>query len=449
MINESQVQEPLKKCSLTTTLSLLLMPIVAQVMPMAAQATNLTDVYLKAETYDASIAASSSALKASGEDINISRASLLPSVSATSTASHTDLSSGADDSYRNASMGITLTQPLFRAQSWFALKSSELINKKSEADFAKARQDLMLNVATAYFNILRAEENLATTQSAEAAFKRQWEQAKERFDVGLIAITEVHESRASYDSSTTNRIQTEGQLDIAFEQLGQLTGEIYTEIDGLIETFPVAALSPANPDKWVELAFEQNWSIKSSEYSLKQLQESLKSAKAGHYPTLDLSASYTHNTYTGPSADGHANNGVIGLSLNMPIYQGGSTSASVRKARHLVEQARHLLESNRRGIKLSTRSLLTTLKTDIDTVNSRKQNIVSSKSALEATRAGYNVGTRNIVEVLNSEKSYFVALGDYANARFDYVIDSLKIKQAVGVLSPQDLIDLNQWLSPK
>jgi outer membrane protein len=420
----------------------------AVLSPISAQATNLMDVYQKAVAYDSSLAAAKAAMNASGEDINISRASLLPSIIASASASHTDKSLSIDDSYRATSIGITLTQPLFRPQVWFALKSSELLNKKSEADFAKAQQDLMLNVATAYFNILRAEENLTTAKSAEAAFKRQWEQAKERFDVGLIAITGVQESRASYDSSTTRRIQAEGQLNIAFEQLGQLTGEIYTQIDGLSEKFPISPLLPNAPDQWVKRAYDQNWSIKAAQFSLQQLQESLKSAKAGHYPTLDLSASYSHDNYTGPApANGRTNNGVIGLSLNVPIYQGGGTSATVRKTRYLVDQARFGLESIRRNIKVSTRSLLTTLKTDIDTVNSRQQNIVSSKSALEATRAGYKVGTRNIVEVLNAEQAYFTALGDYANARFDYVIDSLKIKQAVGSLSPQDLIDLNKWLS--
>ncbi len=434
---------PLKKLSHSIAIATVL-------LPFSLHAANLTEVYQKAVSYDANLAASLSAMNAAGEDVAISRATLLPSITAIVSTNHTDSANFTDDSYRTTSMGLTLTQPLFRAQNWFSLKSSQIANKKVEADFAKAQQDLMLDVATAYFNILRAEENLATTKAAEAAFKRQWEQAKERFDVGLIAITAVHESRASYDSATTNRIQTEGRLNIAFEQLGQLTGEIYTHIDSLNETFPITSLSPSNPKQWVERAYKQNWGIKSSEYSLQQLQQSLKSAKAGHYPTLDLTASYNHNNFTGPSpADGQTNTATIGLSLNVPIYQGGSTSASVRKTRYLVEQARHLLESNKRSIKLSTRSLLTTLKTDIDTVNSRKQSIVSSKSALEATRAGYKVGTRNIVEVLNAEKSYFVALGDYANARFDYVIDSLKIKQAVGTLSPQDLIDLNHWLVAK
>jgi outer membrane protein len=422
--------------------------LLALLSPIPAQATNLVDVYQKAVVYDSSLAAAKAAMDASSEDINISRASLLPSVFASASANHTDRSLSIDDNYRTSSIGITLTQPLFVPQAWFALKSSEILNKKSEADFAKAQQDLMLNVATAYFNILRAEENLTTARSAEAAFKRQWEQAKERFDVGLIAITGVLESRASYDASTTRRIQAEGQLSISFEQLGQLTGQIYTKIDGLSEKFPITPLTHNSPDQWVNRAYAQNWSIKAAQYSLQQLQESLKSAKAGHYPTIDLTASYSHNNFTGPSPlNGRTNNGVIGLSLNVPIYQGGGISATIRKTRYLVDQARYGLESIQRNIKVNTRSLLTALKTDIDTVNSRKQNIVSSKSALEATRAGYKVGTRNIVEVLNSEQAYFTALGDYANARFNYVIDSLSIKQTIGTLSPQDLIDLNKWLT--
>jgi len=424
--------------------------LLALALPVSVHAKNLIEVYQKAVAYDASLAASKASLNASKEGISIARATLLPSITAKASTSHTNLSGPYSDSYRASDIGITLTQPLFRAQNWFAFKTSELASKKSEADFAKAQQDLMLKVAKAYFNILRAKVNLATTQAAETAFKRQWEQAKEQFDVGLIAITGVLESRASYDSSTTNRIQTEGQLKIAYEELSQLSGEVYNHVDSLSNKFPITPFSPINPKQWVNRAYAQNWSIKAAKYALKQQKEALKSDKAGYYPTLDLFSSYTHNTstFSSPFAP-KTNNAVIGLSFNMPIYSGGGTQANVRKAQFLVEQSRYLLENIRRSVGLNTRSLLTKLKTDIDTVSSRKQNIVSSKSALEATRAGYKVGTRNIVEVLNSEKRYYLTLQQYASARFDYVIDSLTLKRAIGTLSPKDLIAINRWLKPK
>ncbi|MFD2231722.1 TolC family outer membrane protein [Alkalimarinus sediminis] len=414
-------------------------------------AVDLVTVYEQAVQYDSNIAASRAAYQAEQEGAYQARAVLLPNITANANAGHTDQEFDnrpvLDDSYKTSGYGVSLTQPIFRADAWFNYQSSQYNSKRAEADFSKAQQDLILTTATAYFGVLRAEENLATAIAAEAAFKRQWEQAKERFDVGLIAITEVHESRASYDSIKTSRIRSEGDLQIAQETLSRLTGVVYDEVNGLSEGFPITTPSPNNADEWVNTAYEQNWSIKSAEFALQALDEQLKTEKSGHYPTLDLSANYAVNDFDGAAPPDNTNDGAsVSLVFQLPLYQGGGTSASVRRSRFLVEQSRQVLETTRRNVKLDTRSLYTAIKTDIDTVASQKQNIISRESALEATRAGYSVGTRNIVEVLDAERNYFVALRDYANARFDYVIDSLSIKQAAGTLSPQDLIDLNKWL---
>ncbi len=419
----------------------------------SALATDLVTIYEQAVQYDSGIAASKAAYQAEQEGTYQARATLLPIITANASAGHSDQEydetslTAVDDSFKTTEYGVSLTQPLFRADSWFNYQSSKYNSKRAEADFSKAQQDLILITSTAYFSVLREIENVATTKSAEAAFKRQWEQAKERFDVGLIAITEVHESRASYDSTKTARIQSEGDLEIARENLARLTGNIYNDLNKLSPDFPISQPSPSNPDEWVNAAYSQNWSIKSAEFSLKNLDEQHKSEKSGHYPTLDLSANYTVSENDGSKfQDNTRDDASVFLVFQVPIYQGGGTSASIRRSRFLVEQSRQTLETTRRNIKLDTRSLYTAIKTDIDTVASQKQNIISRESALEATRAGYSVGTRNIVEVLDAERNYFVALRDYANARFDYVIDTLSIKQAAGTLSPQDLIDLNKWL---
>lgn len=430
---------------------LLAAAISAMLASTSSLAVDLVTVYEQAVQYDSNIAASKAAYQAEQEGTYQARATLLPNVTANASTAHSDQSydkaTNTDDSFNSTEYGISLTQPLFRADAWFNYQSSKYNSQRAEADFSKAQQDLILTTATAYFNVLRAEENLATAKSAEAAFKRQWEQAKERFDVGLIAITEVHESRASYDSTKTARIQSEGDLQVARENLARLTGVVYDSINELSENFPISQPVPSNADEWVNTAYQQNWSIKSSELALKTVEEQLKTEKSGHYPTLDLSANYTVNDSNGPTPyDNTRDDASVALVFQLPLYQGGGTSASIRRSRFLVEQSRQILETTRRNVKLDTRSLYTAIKTDIDTVASQKQNIVSRESALEATRAGYSVGTRNIVEVLDAERNYFVALRDYANARFDYVIDSLSIKQAAGTLSPQDLIDLNKWL---
>lgn len=433
------------------TKQLLATTISALMVSSSVFAVDLVTVYEQAVQYDSNLAASQAAYQAEQEGAYQARAVLLPNITASANAAHTDQeyenNSSNDDSFKSSEYGVSLTQPLFRADAWFTYQSSQYNSQRAEADFSKAQQDLILTTATAYFGVLRAEENLATAVSAEAAFKRQWEQAKERFDVGLIAITEVHESRASYDSIKTSRIQSEGDLQIAQETLARLTGVLYDDVNELSEGFPIAPPTPNNADEWVNTAYQQNWSIKSAEFALQSLDEQLKTEKSGHYPTLDLSANYAVSDYNGPNPlDNTRDDASIALVFQLPLYQGGGTSASIRRSRFLVEQSRQVLETTRRNVKLDTRSLYTAIKTDIDTVASQKQNIVSRESALEATRAGYSVGTRNIVEVLDAERNYFVALRDYANARFDYVLDSLSIKQAAGTLSPQDLIDLNKWL---
>jgi len=419
----------------------------------SALAIDLVTIYEQAVQYDSSIAASKAAYQAEQEGTYQARATLLPIITANASAGHTDQEfdnnspTTVDDSFKATEYGVSLTQPLFRADSWFSYQSSKYNSQRAEADFSKAQQDLILVTSTAYFSVLREIENVATTKSAEAAFKRQWEQAKERFDVGLIAITEVHESRASYDSTKTARIQSEGDLEIARENLARLTGTVYHGLNKLGEDFPISQPTPSNPEEWVNTAYNQNWTIKSAEFALKTLDEQHKTEKSGHYPTLDLSANYTVSENDDSRLqDNTRDDASVYLVFQVPIYQGGGTSASIRRSRFLVEQSRQTLETTRRNIKLDTRSLYTAIKTDIDTVASQKQNIISRESALEATRAGYSVGTRNIVEVLDAERNYFVALRDYANARFDYVIDTLSIKQAAGTLSPQDLIDLNKWL---
>ncbi len=420
----------------------------------SALAIDLVSVYEQAVQYDSNLAAAKASYQAEQEGTAITEASLLPNITASASAANSKQKfddevppSAIDDSFNSTEYGVSLTQPVFRADLWFNYQASKYNSQRAEADFSRTQQELILETATAYFDILRQVVNVATAKSAEAAFKRQWEQSKERFDVGLIAITEVHESRASYDSTKTARILSEGNLQIARENLARLTGTVYASLNVLSESFPISEPSPSNPEEWVSTAYTQNWSIKSAEFALNTQSEELKNAKSGHYPTLDLTASYTVDENDGSKfQDNTRDDATVALVFQIPIYQGGGTSASIRRSRFLVEQSRQNLETVRRNVKIDTRSFYIAIKTDIDTVASQQQNIISRESALEATRAGYSVGTRNVVDVLDAERSYFIAIRDHANARIDYVIDSLSIKQRAGTLSPQDLVDLNKWL---
>lgn len=417
-----------------------------------AQSTDLLSLYKNAVNYDADIAAARSALLAEQEDENVALANLLPALSAQASKGHTDSNKelSDDDSFYTTRYSVSLTQPLFNLPSWHGLNASELNSLRAQSVYLSEQQNLILSVASAYFKVLREQENLTTSVAEVAAFKRQHEQAQEQFEVGLIAITDVHEAKATYDSALTSRIRSEGNLTRAYEELSRLTGKYTTELHALKKDFPIELDKANNADSWAESAAQNNLAIKVAEYAMKSLEQDLKAKRAGHYPSLTLSANYEHSDFENIFPEDNETLGKsVFINLDLPLYSGGSTQAGVRKSRFLVEQAKQQLISAQRQAQVDVRSEYINLQTNIQTVDSLQQNIISRESALEATREGYNVGTRNIVEVLDAERNYFKAQRDYANARFDVVESGLRLKAAAGVLSQQDIEELNKWLSPQ
>lgn len=412
---------------------------------------DLIETYEKALSYDSGIAAARASFDAQKANVDVSKSSLLPQIGAFGEMTYSDVDARMNDSYTTTAYGVRLSQPLFRGEIWYQYDVSKFQSDSARAQYNLAQQQLILDVATAYFNVLRASDDLTATIAGEAAIQRQYEQAQERFDVGLIAITEVYESRATYDATKSLRIAAESNLDIAREQLSRLTGEYHEDLENLRQDFPLNRPEPMDPTEWESTALEQNWSIQSAVYDVSASRSTLDIAKSGHYPTLDLNASYGGNKYSGSDSpqrlDGTAHVAQIGVTLNVPLYLGGGTQSRVRQQRSLVEVAEQSLETVRRDVRVNTRSLFRTVNTNLETTSALAQTIVSRRSALDATRAGYDVGTRNIVEVLDAEQAFYVALRDFANSRYDYVVNTLQLKLAAGTLSPQDLIDLNNWLS--
>ncbi|MBJ6138718.1 TolC family outer membrane protein [Marinobacter litoralis] len=429
----------------------LLPGLIALLAAQPAFSLDLMETYEKALSYDSGIASAMARFQSQQAASDVSKSALLPQIGAYADANHIDFDADngqGSDSYKSLNYGVQLTQPIFRADSWFRYDASKFQTDAAQAQYNLAQQQLILDVATAYFNVLRAQDTVTTAQATEAAIQRQFEQAQERYDVGLIAITEVYEGRASYDDSKSLRIAAENQLNVAREQLARLTGEYAADLENLRENFPLGRPDPMDPASWEATALEQNWSIQAAMHQLNASEANLKVAKAGHMPTLDLVASYGETELENakvPQQEG--TQGVIGLKLNVPLYMGGGTQAGVRQQRSLVTVAEQDLNTVRRDVQVNTRSLFLTINNNVETASALEQTIISRRSALDATRAGYDVGTRNIVEVLDAERAFYVALRDYANARYDYVINSLQLKQAAGTLSPQDLIELNNWLS--
>ncbi|MFI8480499.1 TolC family outer membrane protein [Pseudomonas sp. NPDC078700] len=424
---------------------------------------DLISVYREAAQNNADIAAARADYQARREVVPQARAGLLPNLSAGAELAdtRTKLDSPSYTASRSGTVyQANLSQPLFRADRWFQLQAAEATSEQASLDLSATEQNLILQSAESYFNVLRAQDNLASTKAEEAAFKRQLDQSNERFDVGLSDKTDVLESQAGYDTARANRIIAERQVDDAFQALTTLTNRDYPALEGMRHTLPILAPTPNDAKAWVDTAAAQNLNLLASNYAVDAAKETLSQRKSGHAPTLDAVASYQKGdndslgfTNSGlntgiPPYSGDVEQSSIGLQLNIPIYSGGLTSSQVREAYQRLNQTEQQRESLRRQVVQDTRNLHRAVNTDVETVKARKQSIVSNQSALEATEIGYQVGTRNIVDVLDAQRQLYSSVRTYNDARYDYILNNLRLKQAAGTLNPGDLEALDTYLKP-
>lgn len=430
------------------------------------QADTLKDIYQEALTNDHEYLAAKAALNAGRESALIGRSGILPNVSASASWQQ---SSGNDNAIKqipdpnndgqfiarqvgdfdgeSIQYGVTVRQALFDMAAWSTFRNGQAISNLADATYVSAEQALVLRSATAYFDVLRANDNLRTAQAEEAALSHQLEQSKQRFEVGLTAITEVHEAQSAFDSATAQRLVAEGALGIAFEALEVLTGETHKQLAPLVEKFKAEHPQPMARQEWVDKALQNNAALKIAQYRTDAAEALAKASKRGHLPTLYASATYggqesENNGFT--SQDSTAT--TVGLQLSVPIFGGGRISASRRQAyQQFVEQSELFAKAERDTVQTARISHLNVL-TSVATVKALKQAIVSSQSALEATQAGYDVGTRDLVDVLNAQRALYAAQRDYYNALYGYILNTLSLKQAAGTLGAEDINQLNQWL---
>ncbi|WP_249976021.1 TolC family outer membrane protein [Vreelandella olivaria] len=352
----------------------------------------------------------------------------------------------SDDRYNTASLSLEATQALFNAVTRQEVNQAERQIDQQVYLLAATEQQLLIDVVSAYFDILRAHEVLDARMAQERAIGRQLEQAREQFEVGLIAITEVEEARASFDQSRADRIAAESNLQVAFELLEQLTGRRYAAIDALGD-MPIALPSPSNRDYWVEQAIERNPQVLAQRAGIELSRVGVEIARASRLPSVQAFANYQYAESDSDLVNGHDSSSQVGVSASLPIYTGGSTSASIRQGTFLLESSQYDFESQRRTTIQQVRSLYTQVSNNVETVEARQQAIVSNRSALEATRAGYEVGTRNIVDVLNAEQNLYNAIANYAEARYDYVVNLLALRQQAGLLDVAAIEEVNAWLT--
>ncbi len=352
---------------------------------------------------------------------------------------------------------IEIRQNIFRYDDIVALKQSRFQVTRADADYETAYQAFLLRVAERYFGVLTAEDSLRFAEAEEVALKRQFEQAEQRFEVGLTAVTDVHEARATYDNARANTIIARNNLDDAFEALREITSEFYTDLDKLRQDIPLDRPDPADAKEWVAVALVNNPELKSIRQSREVAGQEIRLRRAAIYPQLDFVADY--NRFTDNAVEIRDNPGNIlgassrsvrdrniSLQLTWPIFQGGVVWSRTRQARLEFQAAdKDLLAQEQLTIR-NTENAYRAVIAGIREVEARRQALVSAQSALDATQAGFEVGTRTIVDVLLSEQSFFQAERDYSTARHDFILDHLRLRQAVGVLKGADLVDVNRLL---
>lgn len=349
---------------------------------------------------------------------------------------------------------LQLTQTVFRWDQWVTLKQASSQVAQAEANYAAAQQDLMLRASERYFNVLAAEDTLQSVTTARDAIARQLEQADKRFEVGLIAITDVQEAKAAYDNANAIVIQSKRNLATAHELLRELTGDPFQSLSKLSESMPLKSPDPQNEDEWVKTAMEQNLALTASRLSAEIARDTISIRRSGHLPSLDLVLSRTgfdadvtqiNDGVEGP-ADSDNTDDQIALQLSFPIYTGGRVQANVREAVYLHRAARERLERTARETERATRDAYLGVLSELSRVQALKQALESSRTALQATEAGYEVGTRTAVDVLDARRRLAEAETNYARSRYDYVINVVRLKLAAGILKPDDVVAINQWL---
>jgi outer membrane protein len=414
------------------------------------RAENLLDIYRLAKQNDPTYLAAVAEYDAAKENSPKAWAAVLPQINLSGNHSEYDQDVTAfggtmSGRYHSNAYTLSLTQTLYHKEQFDRISVADAQVAQAEAKFGNAKLDLIVRAAQRYFDVLAAADNLAFAQANKQAIEQQLQQTKQRFEVGLTAITDVHEAQARYDASVASEITAQNQYAIRQEELREITHQAPGALATLEENSPLLSPEPADVEKWVKTALERNLLLLSAQKAMEAAQAGIGVARAGHYPTLDLQADYTNYDANGgftTKTDGTT----VSLVLNLPLYAGGGVSAASRQAAAQYQQAQDLYEQQRRATERGTRNSFLTVIADISTVNALKQALRSSQTALEATKAGFDVGTRTAVEVLDSQQLVFQARSNYSKSRYDYILQTLLLKQSAGTLTEADINSINSWL---
>lgn len=416
----------------------------------SAFADTLAEVYDQAKQNDPQLLRSAAQRDAAFEAVTSSRSSLLPQINLTA---NYDINRGDRSDMSNDNnqwgVGIGFSQELYQRSSWITLDTAEKTARQSDSAYAAEQQALILRVATAYFEVLRAQDNLEFVRAEKAAVARQLEQTKQRFEVGLSAITDVHDAQAQYDGVLADEVLAENTLINNYEGLREITGQEHSNLSILDTDRFSASKSSESASALVEQAEQKNLSLLASRISQDVAKDNISLASSGHLPSLTLDGSYglAEQTDSSTSANDYDSDNLnIGLNLVVPLYTGGNTTSLTKQAEYNYVAASEDLEATYRSVVKDVRAFNNNITASIGALRAYEQSVVSAQSALEATEAGFDVGTRTIVDVLDSTRRLYDANKNLSDARYNYILSVLQLRQAVGTLSEQDIVDVNAGL---
>ena len=418
---------------------------------------NLSDIYELALKNDPLLRAAEATYRAGKENKAQGIAGLLPTLSIGGSTNWNEyrIEEQLQDQYNSNSYYGNINQPIFRLDKWFQFERGTALSESAEAEFAYQQQETMIRVASAYFNVLNSFDNLNAAEAEEKAIQRQRDLAKKRFDVGLAAITEVQETQAAYDLTVVSRIARQAQLDSAQETLTSIIGRDITLLSPLADDFEISLPDPLDRESWVSLGLKNNYQLKSAKLQRDAAQASARASASNHLPQIDLVGRISQSTSKQGKFGGFIQNPLFGIEqdtrqysiqFNLPLYAGGAISSARRQAYANYDRSKEQAIYTERSTIRDIRSNHFGVQTQVANVTARKQALASAESALKATEVGYEVGTRNTVDLLDAQKRLFQAQRDYASSRYEYIISMLRLKASVGSLNPKDLINISSQM---
>lgn len=419
-----------------------------------AQAEDLIQVYDLAVRSDPVLREAEQTLFATREVKPQARALLLPNLAATGEANFQAAESqirGLDrrsQSFASQNAAAVVNQSVYNRANWMTLKQSEDVIAQAEAQYRDAEIELMVRTTEAYFAVLRAADAVTVSESLVRANERQLDQSKQRFEVGLVAITDVNESLAAYDSSRANLINAKVALNNAWEALRVIVGPFTQPLARLGDKLPLAPPEPNDLDIWSETALRNNYGIIAASEAAEAAKKGIEIERSGYFPSVGAQAGFDFSNSDAESGVIRSEGAFVGLTLNVPIYQGGAVASRTRQAGYQFRAAQDRLDQTRRLVAQQVKDAFRGIQSSIEDVKARQAAVVSARSSLESTQAGLEVGTRTQVDVLNAQRNLFEAEFQYLSSRYTYIINGVKLHQATSTLTREVLEKGNAWLNP-